>query len=55
MKRGKQRSKDGDNIMIHLRRESQGRNKSNSRGLNHGLFTFLMVQCLGISIKNDMV
>jgi hypothetical protein len=49
--------------MLYLRKESQGFIKSNNKargwgdgigGSNHGLFTFLMVHCLGYSIQKDM-
>ena len=46
--------------MLYLRKESQGFIKSNNKvwggvgGRNHGLFTFLMVHCLGYSIQKDM-
>ena len=61
MKRCKQRNKDEGNRMLYLLKESQRFIKSNCKvggwGIgrsNHGLFTFLMVHCLGISIEKDM-
>ena len=57
MKQCKQRNKDGWNSMLYLRKESQGFIKPNSKAdgcSNHGLFTFLMVYYLGISIVKDM-
>ena len=63
MKRCKQRNKDGENIMLYLRTESQGFIKSNSKtkkkkrggqNSNHGVFIFLMVHCLVISIQKNM-
>ena len=42
--------------MFYLRKESQGFIKPNSKGgcSNHGLFTLLMVHCLGLLIEKDM-
>ena len=58
MKQCKQRNQDEGNRMLYLRTESQGFIKSNSKtkkkkggqNSNHGVFIFLMVHCLVISI-----